>query len=173
MPRVPLYPQDEGGITVPKPNGEREYLPQHRLFVWAKFGGEFAPRQAVLDTGAATCVFSKEVWTKFDQRKGIEWVWHPPGADPDEVLPRTTILSGTYPFRLGLITVQVVEFNGDTKLGPVRVLVQCTEDKPLLPSDPKQLPRLVLVGLQGVLNGRTLTVTASADGKEWAASLAE
>ena len=173
MPTVPLYPQDEGGVTIRVPGGVPVYLPQYRVYVWVRIGSEYAPRQAVLDTGAASCIFSQAVWEAFDDRNWIEWVSHPPGADPNEVLPKTTILSGTYPFRLGIVTVQVVEFNGDAKLAPVRVLVQCTEDKPVLPTDPKPLPRLLLVGLHGILNGRTLTVSASPDGKDWAASLTQ
>lgn len=172
MPTVPLYPQDEGGVTLPTSGGPL-YLPQRRLYVWARVGGEYAPRQAVLDTGAATCVFSRVVWDGFEKRREIEWVSHPPGGSDRSVLPRTTILKGTYPFRLGRVAVQVVEFNGEAALPPVSVLVQCLEDMPVAPADPPQLPRLLLVGLDGILRGRTLTVTASADGTAWAASLAE
>ena len=64
------------------------------------------------------------------------------------------------------MSVEVVDLNGGG-LPPVPVLVQCVED------DRKPLPRVLVVGLWGLLNGRTMVLTASADGARWAATLVE
>ena len=140
---------------------------------WVKIGTDHVVHRAVLDTGAPTCIFRKEKWKKLDERGLIEWVCHPPRMASRDALPRTTFLGGTYPFRLGRLSLQIVGAKVGDELPPVPVLVQCTEDVPVLPTDPPELPRLLLIGLEGVLNGRTLTVSASADGTEWSASLAE
>ena len=171
MPRIRLYPQDDGGITIPNPPGAGLYFPEWRLRVWVRVGGQYMQRQAILDTGSTTCIFSSLVWRGFHDRKLIEWVAHPPGTAARD-LPRTTVLRGTYPFRLGSVSMQAVDLEGG-ELKPVPVLVQCTEDDRRQPSDPEPLPRLLVVGLGGMLNGRTLTLSVSADGTKWDAGLSE
>jgi hypothetical protein len=172
MPRVTLSPQDDGGITIANPSGGMIYLPQHRLRVWVRVGGEYACRQAVLDTGTPACILSKKVWQELENAKRIEWICHPPSADGQHPLPTTTILGGRYPFRLGRIALQLLDFLGG-ELPEVTVRMLCLEDAPGQPPDQQTLSGWLLLGLEGVLNGRTLTVSASADGSAWAASLAE
>lgn len=171
MPQVRLTPQDDGGIHL---DGQRPgvYLPQLRLRVWVKIGTEYRIRQAVFDTGAPAAVFSKPVWEPLAARGEVEWVCHPPDGTDRLLLPRATVLRGRYPFRLGRVTVQPVDLN-DGELRPTPVLVQCTEDDRQAVGDPEPLPRLLILGMNGLLSGRTLTITGSPDGATWAAALAE
>lgn len=171
MPQtIRLYPQDDGGLMISGPSGKGIYLPQYRLRVWVKVGAEYTRRQAVLDTGSPTCIFSKQVWVPLHDRGEIEWLSHPPSADISfALLPRTTFLFGTYPFRLGRVLLQPVDLESGS-LNPLPLLVQCTEDEDdaLAP-----LPRIFILGLAGLLNGRTLTLSASSDGKDWQGTLSE
>jgi hypothetical protein len=173
MPAVPLDAVYEDGRTLPTADGGLIHLHQRRLLAWVTLGTDHVIHRAVVDTGAPTCIFRKETWKKLHGRGQIEWVCHPPGTAAVDALPRTTFLGGTYPFRLGRVSLRIVGAKVGDELSPVPVLVQCTEDTPVMPDDPPALPPLLLIGLEGVLNGRTLTVTASADGTAWAASLAE
>lgn len=173
MPQIALKISDVGGRTLPASAGGTAYLPQHRLRSWVRLGGELLPREAVVDTGAPACIFSKRVWEKFHSRGAIVWVAHPPTEAGRATLPRVDVHGGNYPFRLGRIRLQLVDLDKN-QLAPRDVLVICTEDVPIGPGNgPPELPRLVLVGLADVMHGRTLRVEASADGQRWAATLSE
>lgn len=171
MPQtIRLYPQDDGGVTISDPSGKVIYVPQYRLRVWVKVGAEYTRRQAVLDTGSPTCILSKQVWAPLHDRGEIEWLCHPPSAAISFAsLPRTTLLLGTYPFRLGRVFIQPVDLETGS-LSPLPLLVQCTEDEDdaLAP-----LPRVFVLGLAGLLNGRTLSLSASSDGRDWQGTLSE
>lgn len=172
MPQVRLKPQDDGGVTVDDGLHPPVYLPQLRIRTWVKIGTDFQYRQAVLDTGAPASIFSKAVWSKLAEAGQIEWVCHPPDNPDLDHLPRMTVLHGRFPYRLGRTTLQLVEL-GAGELRPVSVLIQCTEDERRRPDDPEPLPRLLLLGLQGVMNGRTLTLSVSTDGVMWVGELRE
>lgn len=172
MPAVRLLPQDEGGLRLNDGRGGAVYLPAYRLRMWVTLGTDHAVRQAVVDTGAPAAVFPNYVWSGLARRGDIEWVAHPPDTSPRRDLPRVVILGGRYPFRLGRGLVTPVEITGAV-LGPTPVFVQCLEDTRETPADPEPITRLFVLGLGGLLHGRTLTVSAAADGGAWAAALAE
>jgi hypothetical protein len=172
MPQVRLTPQDDGGVHLDDGRSPAVYLPQLRLRLWVKVGTEYRIRQAVLDTGAPAAVFSRAVWEPLAARGEIEWVCHAPGGDDRPLLPRTAVLRGRYPFRLGRVTIQPVDLNAG-ELRPAPLLVQCTEDDPRAAADPEPLPRLLILGMSGFLNGRSLAVAASPDGATWTATLSE
>lgn len=125
MPRVALDVFEVGdtvisdGTLPPVPFG------QLQIFVWVKLGGEYAARQAVLDTGAPCTVLSKHIWTELDRRNAVAWLAHPPGRDAE--LPVLRIAGGRYGFRFGRIDIRVSSLGGD-ELRPVPVLVQRVED---------------------------------------------
>lgn len=170
MPQIQLDVHDAGGRTLPTPAGGTVYLPQRRLHVWARFGRDILARQAVIDTGAPACILSQLSWDDLDARGDISWVAHPPPGVRN--LPRIDVHGGNYPYRLGRIRLQLMDLDGN-QLAPHDVFVICTEDAPVWSGDPPQLPRLWLVGLADVMHGRTLRLDASADGTQWAATLAE
>ncbi len=172
MPQIQLYPQDDGGPTLATASGTGIYLPLYRLRVWARLGGEFAQRQAILDTGAPLCILSKQVWAPLHDRGSIEWLCHPPGPDAGESLPRIAVLHGIYPFRLGRLPVQLVDL-GTGLLPPTTAMVQCTEDERPDAPGARPLPHLLILGMAGLLNGRKLTLTASRDGPVWSGTLSE
>lgn len=173
MPQIALHISDSGGRTLPASAGGTAYLPQRRLRSWVRLGGELLPREAVVDTGAPACIFSKLVWSNFHARGAIAWVAHPPTTVGRETLPRVNVHGGNYPFRLGRIRLQLVDLEKN-QLAARDVLVICTEDEPADPAnDPPQLPRLILIGLADVMHGRTLLIETSADGQRWAATLSE
>lgn len=171
MPQVRLCPQDDRGITFPSPPGPAVYLPRWRLRVWVRVGGESQLRQAVFDTGAPAALLSKDVWRPLADDGRIEWVGLPPGA-ATAPLPRAAVLGGVYPFRLGRMSVELADTDGNA-LPPVTVYVQCLEDPEAGPAGTRPVPRLLVPGLGGILNGRTLTLSASADGTQWVGQLAE
>lgn len=149
------------------------YLPQHRLRIWVRLGRAYAARQAIVDTGAPACIFSKQVWDAFHARNDIVWVAHPPTDTDRTALPRVDVHGGNYPFRLGRIRLEPVNLT-EGQLAPRDVLVICTEDEPVEPeNDPPELPRLLLVGLVEVMNGRSLQLQISADGLQRTALLSE
>lgn len=172
MPAIRLYPQDDGGSTITGPPGAGEYLRQWRLRVWVRLGNEFQVRQAVLDTGAPACILSQQVWAPLHQRGQIEWVCNAPGLVAREQLPRLAVVRGRYPYRLGWLRLQPVDL-GTGELSARPVVAICTEDGRTVPGDPESLPRLLVLGMAEVLNGRTLQLSVSADGKSWAGSLSE
>jgi hypothetical protein len=145
-------------------------LPVYRLRLWVRVGGEYAQRQAVLDTGAPLTIFSKQVWAPLHARGAIEWISPAPAAG--QPLSRTTVLHGTYPIRLGRIQVQPVDL-ATGALRATRILVQCTEDERQQPNDPEPLPRLLIFGMAELLIGRKLTVEVSPDGTVWEGFLYE
>lgn len=169
MSEIRLYPQDDGGLTIPNASGPSVYLPQFRLRAWVRLAGEYAQRQAVVDTGAPACILTKPIWLPLHQRGRITWLGDSPDV-PGKGLPEVLILQGRYPFRLGRITVELVDLDKG-RLAPVSALVQCIEDH----TDPAAtpLPRLLILGLADLLLGRTLTLTASTDGRSWTGAISE
>jgi hypothetical protein len=155
---------------VPAPPGPAVYLPRWRLRVWVRVGGAPRLRQAVFDTGAPAAVLSKDVWRPFADDGRIEWVGPPPGASPGP-LPRAAVLGGVHPFRLGRMTIELADLDGNG-LPAVPVYVQCLEEPDAGGAGPRPLPRLLVVGMGGILNGRALTLSASPDGTQWAGWLA-
>ncbi|QJW96864.1 hypothetical protein [Frigoriglobus tundricola] len=126
-----------------------------------------------MDTGAPASIFSRQVWKAFHTRGDIVWIAHPPTEASREVLPRIDVHGGNYPFRLGRIRLVVVDLDKN-QLAPRDVLVICTEDEPVdAEADPPELPRLLLIGLADVMNGRSLLLQVSADGQQWTAPLSE
>lgn len=173
MPTIRLTPQDDGGVRLADGRGSEAYLPQYRIRAWVKLGTDHRIRQAVLDTGAPAALFSRVVWEPLAGQGEIEWVCHPPGTTARANLPRVVVHGGRYPFRLGRVIVRPVDVDPKAgELSAAPVFVQCLEDDREAPTDPEPLPRLLVLGLAGFLNGRTLTVAASADGATWAATLA-
>jgi hypothetical protein len=172
MPQVRLLPQGDGGLRLNDGRAPEVYLPSYRLRMWVLLGTDPFPHQAVVDTGAPAAIFPYSVWSKLADRGDITWVRHPPGTTARRNLPRTILLGGSYPFRLGRVVVKPVDFAGG-ELRPTPVPVQCLEDTLESPADPKPLTGFLVLGLNGRLHGRTLTVSASADGAAWAAALAE
>lgn len=172
MPEIRLYPQDDGGSTITGPPGAGVYLPQWRLRVWVRLGSEFQVRQAVLDTGAPACILSQQVWAPLHRRGQIEWVCNAPELVPREQLPRLAVVHGRYPYRLGRLRLQPVDL-GTGELSARPAVAICTEDERTAPSDPEPLPRLLVPGMGEVLNGRTLQLSVSPDGKRWGGSLSE
>lgn len=168
MPEIRLYPQDDGGLTIPSATGNAIYLPQFRLRAWVRIGGEYALRQAILDTGAPASIFTKHIWLPLHQSGRIEWLGEPPNPADHTVLPKVILLRGQYPFRLGRVTVELADLDSGS-LRPVRILVQCVEDQP----EREPLPRLLILGVADLLHGRTLTLRASADGAAWRGTISE
>ena len=68
-----------------------------------------------------------------------------------------------------MIDLQIEDIEGHS-LKSSRVPVICTERDQ---SNAEPLPRVLLVGLADVLNGRTLSLSSSADGKTWTGTLSE
>lgn len=170
MPHIQLTPQDDGGVRLGGGRQPPVYLPKYRLRVWVRVGTDPRARQAVLDTGAPAAVFSRLVWEPFADRGEIEWLCYPPEEAKSGQLPRTRVLGSEHRYRLGRMVIQPVDLDR-SELTPTRIPVQCLEDNPLDSSG--QPRRLLVLGLNGLLHGRTLTVSASTDGAAWAAALAE
>jgi hypothetical protein len=59
----------------------------------------------------------------------------------------------------------------NNSLLPKKILALCAEDEKLAETDPDPLPALILLGVAGILDGRTFT--PSADGNMWSAAIAE
>jgi hypothetical protein len=173
VPQIRLRVQDEGGRTLPASGGRTAYLPQYRLRAWVRVGSELLPRHAIIDTGAPAGIFSYQVWSTFQTRGDITWVAHPPTETDRTALPRIDVHGGNYPFRLGRIRLELADLDKG-RLTSRDAMVICTEDVPLTPSgSPPQLPRLLILGLVDVMNGRSLLLQASADGRQWTAVLSE
>src|SRR5436309_6700354 len=100
-----------------------------------------------------TFILARRVWSEFHSRGDIAWVAHPPGTTEIGGLPRTTVLGTQYPFRLGRVRLELVDF-GDGRLAAREVLVICTEDVPPI----RPLPLPLVIGLAEVMNGRSLLV---------------
>lgn len=165
MPRVSLNVRRDADVTIPAPSGT-VYLPQRRIYAWARFGSEYWMRQAVIDTGAPACILPWRVWTELDRLGDIAWIG---SANPVGGLPRITVFGGSYPFRLGRVRLELVDL-GTGQLAPRDVTVICTDDPQTAPPH-LQLP--LILGLADVMHGRTLQLEASADGRRWTATLSE
>lgn len=166
MPIVRLTPQDEGDVPSPDTSGPPAYLPLYRLRGWARVGDEVAARQVLYDTGAPACLLPRAVWANQHERGRVAWVRHPPDVAPVESLPTLAVSGGRYPYRIGRLPIRPVDLSGG-ELAARPTLVICLED-----AGPP-LPGRVIVGLAGVLDGRSLLVQVSEDGSRWVATLVE
>ena len=148
MPSVALDVQDDGGATLLALGGGTIYLPQRRLHTWVYLGGEYAMRQAVIDTGAPACILPQRVWSRLDSRGDIVWETGSPARFPAGTIAHTTVFGGRYPYRIGRVRLRFAY----GPLAPRDVTVICTDDpRTALPH--LQLP--LLLGLADVIHGRT------------------
>ena len=163
MPPIALDSQDDGGVTLLAIAGGTVYLPRQRLRAWVYLGRDPFMRQAIIDTGAPACTFPRRVWSGLDARGDITWLTHKPALLRTGMPAYTILAGGSYRYQLGRVRLQFQ--NG---LAPRTVIAICTDDTPTTSA---RVP--FIVGLADVMHGRTLRLEASADGTQWAATLAE
>lgn len=162
-----LTVDDTGGAELLASAGGTVYIPQYRLGAWVNLGSDPVMQWAIIDTGAPACVLPHRFWTPLAARGDITWVTgFPARFAASGRVAETTLAGSRYRYRLG--RVRLVFSYG--MLAPRDVVVLCTDDPPAA------LPNLrppLLVGLADVMHGRTLQLEASADGRQWAATLTE
>jgi hypothetical protein len=171
MPHATLTVQDEGGITVPAQSGGSVYLAKRRVRAWVRVGNEYSVRPAIIDTGAPACILPSRIWTSPPVQSAITWVAGAPDVVPAENLPRIPLLAERHPFRIGRVRLELVDL-GDGSLTAREVLAICTEDVPPPSNTNRELLPLI-VGLGEGLNGRSLLLQVSEDGRHWSAMLHE
>lgn len=167
MAGIHLIAQSDGEVVIPVPGGPPLTLPKRRIRAWVLLGNQVVLRQAIIDTGAPYCTLTRRVWADLDQRGQIDWVAFPPGG-PGASLPTMELLGGKHPFRIGRVAIRLTELAANSPiLATDPVLALCVESDTL--SDVIQSG--VILGLGGLLNGRTLVVQASEVGDRWSAVL--
>jgi hypothetical protein len=154
MPRIRLrVDRDEGSpvVLVCLPDGQNAGIAKLRVYCQLRVGRDQKSQQAVVDTGAPTAVFPREVWMRFS--KDIRWL---PFADGTSSKP-ATLAGRSFGYRLGLVAIQLIERDGSTSFPALEVLAQFELYDPSNPA-PLDAKHIVL-GLQlGALEGRYLVV---------------
>jgi hypothetical protein len=154
MPKIRLrVGRDEGSpvVLVRLPDGQTAGIANQRVYCQFRVGRDQKSQQAVVDTGAPTAVFPREVWLRFV--KDIRWLSF---ADGSSMKP-ATLAGRAFQYRLGLVTIQLVERDGSTSFPATDVLAQFEQYDPSNPA-PLDAKHIVL-GLQlGAFEGRYLVV---------------
>lgn len=154
------------------PPGHTSYIPWYRLFVRLVIvpRGEDtrvrpAPREdgfepeAILDTGAPTCVFPFPVWQPF--RNEVQWLDQPPREDgrPWAV----TVLGGSWAYSLGRVRVGATDRDANW-LPAVTANALFLDNHPTTGPRP---PRQAILGLRSGLFDLRQLRHATADPPEW------
>jgi hypothetical protein len=170
VPAINLIAQNDGEVVIPVPGAPPLVLPKRRIRAWVRLGNEYAVRQAIVDTGAPYCTITKRVWAKLDSQQQIDWVAFPPGDAAAARLPTTELLGGKHPFRIGRVRIRLTELAPNSPIidfGPVPAI--CVENDII----PDVVNSGIILGLGGVLDGRTLIVQVSEAGDRWSAALVQ
>jgi hypothetical protein len=168
VPIVELVAQNDAEIEIAIPGASPLALPVRRLRAWVYLADEPFMRQAVIDTGAPYCIFTRRLWTDFHKRGQVDWVAHSPATTTLLTdLPKTYILNGEHRFRVGRIRIRLTETNPNSPVIDIgSVLALCLEDDEL-----DRIRTGLILGLAGILNGCTLVLQASGTGDRWSAIL--
>ena len=167
MPIVKLVAQNDAEVEIAIPNAPPLVLPIRRLRAWLYLGEEILIRQAVIDTGAPYCILTKRLWMDLHKSGQVDWVACSPATTPLASLPKAHILGSEHRFRVGRVRIRLTETTPASPvidLGPV--LAQCLED-----DDLDRTRTGLILGLGGILNGRTLILQVSEGGDRWSAIL--
>jgi hypothetical protein len=169
MPHAPISCPDFGGVTLAALGDGTVYLPKRRLCAWVYLGSETAMRRAVIDTGAPACTLPQKVWRALGDKK-IDWLTESPARlaeGPRKGEPAyNTIAGGRYTYRLGHVRLRF-----DSSPLEVRDLLAICLDDPPRPPDQEPIP--ILLGLAGLLHGRSLLLQASVGGDRWVGVVSE
>jgi hypothetical protein len=168
VPAVNFSVQNDGEVVIPVSGGAPLVLTKRRIRTWVLVGNETMLRQAIVDTGAPYCMMTKRLWTELDRRGQINWMAFPPSTAPLASLPMTELLGGRHPFRVGRLRIRLTELAPNSPIIDAgSVLALCVENDVIADI----VNSGVILGLGGMLNGRTMIVQASETGDRWSAVL--